>query len=93
MEQNNLFAGSIPSVKLQLVPKGNLRTSDLDQGELAVLAQKKKHVFITLASVLILFVTLNVAYFLYIPAALARLIFSIFFVNSALPAGLYYVIK
>jgi len=93
MDQNNLFTEDIPATQLLLVPQDQDEHEDFDLDELAVIAQKKKRVFLTLISVLILFVAVNVGYFLYSPDAFATIVISIFFLNLSLLAGLYYVKK
>ncbi|MFD2966577.1 hypothetical protein [Sphingobacterium bambusae] len=90
MNQNNLFAEDMPSVPLLAVSQEKGVHEDVEQDELALTVQKKKRVFLALISVLILFVTVNVGYFLYSPDALASIMVSIFFMNLAILAGLYF---
>jgi len=93
MDQNNLFTEEIPSAPLVVAPQKHDHHKDFDQDELSVIAPKNRRSFLILISVLVLFVMVNVGYFLYRPDAFASVIISIFFINVTILAWLCYLKK
>ncbi len=93
MNQNNLFAEDMPSVPLLAVSKEKGLPDDVAPDELGLIVQKKKRVFLSVIFVLIFLVTLNVVYLLYSPESIASVVITIFFINFAILAALYYLKK
>lgn len=91
MKQDNLFVEdlSLNKVHEQMRVIGNEYT--VKQQNLALLAEKKKTVFIVLISVLILFVAINAIYFAFNPKAILIPLISVFLINFVSLIFLFYV--